>query len=139
MKRKVFLDTSYAIALSSPRDQFHTTALQIAQTLEDERVRMVTIRAVMLEIGNALSRLRYRLAAGQLLAALESDPMVEIISLSEPMYQRGLALFQQRQDKEWGLTDCSSFLVMEEQGVMAALTADDHFRQAGFHILMRDE
>jgi predicted nucleic acid-binding protein len=40
-------------------------------------------------------------------------------------------------DKEWGLTDCISFVVMQEQGLTDALTADHHFEQAGFTILLK--
>jgi len=35
------------------------------------------------------------------------------------------------------MTDCISFLVMEEQGLHDALTADEHFVQAGFKAVMR--
>jgi predicted nucleic acid-binding protein len=60
---EVFLDTSYAIALSAPTDQFHNRALTLATELEAAGARMVTTRAVLLEIGNALARQRYRAAA----------------------------------------------------------------------------
>jgi len=49
-----------------------------------------------------------------------------------------LNIYENRQDKEWSLTDCLSFLVMQERGVMDALTADHHFEQAGFRALMRE-
>jgi predicted nucleic acid-binding protein len=35
------------------------------------------------------------------------------------------------------LIDCVSFVVMEERGMMDALTADEHFEQAGFRALLR--
>jgi predicted nucleic acid-binding protein len=35
------------------------------------------------------------------------------------------------------LTDCISFEVMRDQGLTDALTADHHFAQAGFNILMK--
>jgi len=48
----------------------------------------------------------------------------------------GWTLYQQRPDKEWGLTDCISFVVMQEQGISEAFTSDHHFTQAGFTILL---
>jgi len=42
-----------------------------------------------------------------------------------------------RRDKPWSLTDCISFVVMEQLGLVDALSADHHFEQAGFNILMR--
>jgi predicted nucleic acid-binding protein len=37
------------------------------------------------------------------------------------------------------MTDCLSFVVMEERGVHEALSADHHFRQAGFRALLLDD
>ncbi len=133
---EVFLDTSYALALSAPTDQFNDRALQLADELEAARARLVTTRAVLLEIGNALSRQRYRTAAIRLLQALEADPNVEVLPLSEALYARALQLYCSRPDKEWGLIDCASFVVMSERGIRKALTADEHFQQLGFRVLL---
>jgi predicted nucleic acid-binding protein len=135
---EVFLDTSYALALSAPTDQFHGRALCLAEELEAARARLVTTRAVLLEIGNALSRQRYRAAAVSLLRALEADPSVTLLPLSEELYARALELYGSRPDKEWGLIDCASFVVMSERGITKALTADEHFQQRGFRALLRE-
>jgi predicted nucleic acid-binding protein len=126
---EVFLDTAYAIALSTPADQFHDRAVRLADRLEASRTKMVTTQAVLLEIGNALSKQRYRSAAVALLEALEADPNVIIVPLSESLYQRAFHLFRERADKEWGLIDCVSCVVMMERNVTDALTTDEHFRQ----------
>ena len=94
---------------------------------------------MVLEIGNALAKQRYRAAAVRLLEALENDPVVEIIPLPEGLYARAMQLYRERPDKEWGLTDCVSFVVMQERSITEALTADDHFRQAGFRPLLLNE
>lgn len=133
---KVFLDTSYAIALSAPADEYHRRAGELADRLEAEAIQIVTTRAILLEIGNALAKLRHRQAAIRLLNALEHDPTVEIVPVTEALYKEAFELYRSRPDKEWGLIDCMSFIVMRERKLADALTADDHFRQAGFLILL---
>ncbi|MHC5718085.1 MAG: type II toxin-antitoxin system VapC family toxin, partial [Nostoc sp.] len=76
---EVFLDTSFAIALSSVTDQNHVLAVKLANQIETNRTRLVTTQAILLEIGNALSKQRYRGAAIQLLESLETDPSVEVV------------------------------------------------------------
>ena len=136
MATELFLDASYAIALSSATDRHHEKAVELASQVESDNPGLITTRAVILEIGNALSRLRYRAASLTLLDAIENDPGVQIVALSEDLYSRGLELYRRHQDKEWGLTDCISFTVMRERSLTDALTADDHFRQAGFRVLL---
>jgi uncharacterized protein len=133
---EVFLDTSYAISLAVVSDQLHPQALALAQQLRNDKTRLIVTRAVMLEIGNSLSKARYRNAAIALLNALEVDPLVEIVDLNLEDYQTAFALFQQRSDKEWGLVDCISFVIMKQRGLYEALTADGHFVQAGFRALL---
>jgi predicted nucleic acid-binding protein len=73
----------------------------------------------------------------RLLDSLETDPRVEIIPLSEQLYTRASQLYRERPDKEWALTVCVSFVVMEDRGINEALTTDEHFQQAGFQALTR--
>ncbi len=133
---KFFLDTAYAIALSAVTDQYHQKAEILSRQIETEAIPLITTRAVILEIGNALAKLRYRAAAIELLDSLEEDLNVEIIPLSEELYSQAIELYRQRPDKEWGITDCISFVVMQDYGVTDALTTDEHFNQAGFKALL---
>ena len=133
---RVFLDASHAIAMVAPRDPYHARARTLTNQMRELSVSAVTTRGVMLEIGNALSRQRFRQQAVTLLNYLESEPSVEIVQITESLYQRALSLFQDRPDKDWGLTDCLSFIVMQDYGLTDALTSDNHFRQAGFRALL---
>jgi uncharacterized protein len=137
MASNVFLDTAYAIALISPRDDFHEQAQSLSIQLEQSRNLVVTTRAVLVEIGNALSKRQFRSVAVQLLDMIEADPTIEIIPLSEELYKQAVILYSARPDKEWGLVDCISFVVMQERGIVDALTSDEHFQQAGFRVLLR--
>ncbi len=137
-RNRVFLDASYAIAMVISRDQYHSQALTLSYKLEELSISMVTTRG-MLEIGNALSRQRFRQEAITLLDYFESDPNVEIVQITDLLYQRAMRLFRDRPDKDWGLTDCVSFIVMQDYGLTSALTSDNHFIQAGFRVLLLEE
>lgn len=132
-----FLDSAYPIALVSSADQHHSVAAEIAAALKAKPVRLLTTRAVLLEIGNALAKPQFRSVATDLLHSFERDPRVEIIPLDDALYQRGFELFDSRTDKAWSLTDCISFVVMREHELTNALTSDQHFEQAGFTALLR--
>lgn len=138
MDSEVFLDTAYAIALANMKDEFHAKAVQLAKQLRTQKTKLVTTRAVLLEIGNALAGQRFRVAAVKLLDALEADPTVGIIALTDGLYAQALNLYRTRPDKEWGLVDCLSFVVMRERKLRSALTTDMHFQQAGFRVLLRE-
>src|SRR5262245_60255789 len=65
-----------------------------------------------------------------------SQHLVEIVPASSQLFPAALALYRSRADKDWGLTDCASFVVMSERGLAEALTTDEHFRQAGYRVLL---
>ena len=138
MPNEVFLDTAYIVALASPDDQLHTPTRLLRNRIKAPMMRLVTTRAVLLEIGNTLSRQRFRQGAITLSEAFEVDPNTEIVPLSEELYARAFALYKSRADKEWGLVDCISFVVMQVRGISDALTADEHFTQACFRALLRE-
>jgi hypothetical protein len=136
---EVFLDTSFAIAVTVPTDRFHKKAMRLARDLRNSRVMIVTTHAILAEIGDSFSRPPYRLAATQLLRALQRDSGVLVLPVDSDLFSRGHQLFIDRPDKTWGLTDCISFALMQERRIRDALTADRHFEQAGFVALLRGE
>lgn len=139
MNSEIFLDTSFAIALSAPSDRLHDRAVHLAKLLAAAGTRLVTTQAVMLEIGNTLSQPPYRRGAIILLNALAADSKVEIVPLTQEIYERALQLYCDHSEKAWGFGDCVSFIVMESREMAQALTANEHFLQAGFRALLREE
>lgn len=135
----VFLDTAYVNALINTRDQWHSTAVRWEQRLKADRTPLVTTEFVLIEIADGLAAVRFRTHAARVLATLRSSSLVKIIPCSSTLFAAGLALYQSRSDKDWGLTDCISFAAMSEERLSAALTSDDHFRQAGFRALLIED
>ena len=134
MADEVFVDTAFVVALASRQDQHHAAATALVPRFRSSR--LVTTRAVCLEIGNTLASVQHRRRGVELLNGIAKDPQFEIVPLTDELYADGMALFSERRDKEWSLTDCISFLVMQRRGIRLALTADNHFRQAGFEPLL---
>jgi uncharacterized protein len=134
----VFLDTSYAIALASAHDQYHLPALNLAIGMMTQQTRIITTRAILLEIGNSLARPQLRERSIAMLTQLDSDSQITVVELSRELYQQAFVLYQSRLDKAWGIVDCISFVVMGEYQLTQALTADLHFQQAGFQPLLRN-
>jgi predicted nucleic acid-binding protein len=63
---------------------------------------------------------------------------VKLCTNAEQLYKEAFQLYRERSDKEWGLIDCISYIVMKKKRIYQALTTDEHFRQMGFQVLMRD-
>jgi predicted nucleic acid-binding protein len=128
-----FADTSYYVALVNPHDEHHEAAQVLTEQLEGS---IITTDWVLTELGNFLCKGKNRLLFLSLLTDLRDDPSVLIISFDQSYYELGLDLFARRPDKDWSLTDCVSFVVMERQHLHEALTTDHHFEQAGFRKLL---
>ena len=136
MATRYFADTFYFIALLCPRDHAHEKALRLGKTLSGG---LVTTDAVLLELADSLCSPDDRGQSADYVRALWRDPAVSVRRVDRELIQRGLELYEDREDKEWGLTDCISFVVMKEEGISEALTGDYHFMQAGFTALFLGE
>jgi predicted nucleic acid-binding protein len=128
----VFADTFFYLALLDGRDPSHDRAL--AQSMLKRTI--LTTEFILLELGNACARAEDHADFLALLAGVRASPRTRIIPLGSGLLQRGLDLFSARRDKDWSLTDCVSFVIMQDEGLAEALTGDSHFEQAGFKALL---
>ncbi len=133
MTKPIFVDTSYLLALLNSHDEFHKQAMILADEIDGK---LITTEAILTEIGNALAKPQWREIAVDTLNDLRDDEDVEIPSISGDLFSKPLKLYSSRMDKEWGLTDCISFVVMKDRKLTEALTTDHHFEQAGFKTLL---
>lgn len=131
--KPVFADTVYFLALLNAADQWHSHARALSANPPGP---LVTTEFVLPEVGDALSRPGDHVRFARLLQLLRAQSDVRIVPISQQLFDGGCTLHAQREDKEWSLTDCTSFVVMHSNGLSEALTSDHHFTQAGFNILM---
>jgi predicted nucleic acid-binding protein len=136
LPNEVFVDTSFFIALLNSKDKFHQKATNLQEILSANKTKKLTSEYVLLEVGDGLSNLRFRHLAVQILDLIYQDNSFEIVPTSSEIFTKALKLFKTRPDKEWGMTDCTSFIIMWDLMIDAALTADYHFQQARFRALL---
>ena len=134
---RFFLDTAFIQALLNKNDQYHTIAKSRLTILRTAR-EVWTTEAILVEVGNALSTMN-REAATRFIQQCYTTPNIHIVSVDTELLKRAVYLYGERGDKNWGLTDCISFIVMQDHALIDAMTTDRHFTQAGFRALMCDE
>ena len=132
----LFIDTGYVYAITNPNDQWHDKAIQWQSKVVSDNLSLITTQFVLTEIADGLSPVKFRRSALQVIHTLQDNSLVEVVPASADLFRAGLELYEGRPDKDWGLTDCISFIVMTRHNLTDALTTDDHFRQAGFRPLL---
>ncbi|MBG1242701.1 type II toxin-antitoxin system VapC family toxin [Nostoc sp. NZL] len=131
---RIFLDTVFIQALLNVRDQYPLKAKTLLPRVQNA-VEVWVTEAVLIEVGNALSAFN-RTAAIRFIQQCYQTPNMCVVSVDTQMLNHALQLYQSRLDKTWGLTDCISFIVMQDQGLIIAATADQHFVQAGYRAIL---
>lgn len=130
----LFGDTSFFVAFLNPKDANHDLAVEYQDTYPG---RIVTTLLVVTELGNYLSKGPVRRLFVPFVRQLRTERLVLILPWDAALFERSLDFYGRRPDKNWSLTDCHSFLTMKARKLTDALTADHHFEQAGFTILLK--
>lgn len=128
----VFADSSYLIALEVDNDQHHQLAQQHWQSLARRSIELVITSFIFDEVMTFLNSWRLHAKAVQLGDILLQSSYVRLMHVETSLFTEGWAYFRQHKDKYYSLTDCISFVVMQNLGITIALTFDKHFEQAGF-------
>ena len=134
---EVFADTGYLIALLNDQDPLRGRAETVTAALRP--FQLVTTQMVLIEVLNYMSRAGAdsRGLASGMAQDFATNPGVEIVPQTDAQFRAALERYAARPDQTWSLTDCASFLVMEERNIIEALAYDRDFEQAGFTALLR--
>jgi predicted nucleic acid-binding protein len=130
----VFADSFFFLAAVNTQDYFHARAIDFSSRFDGD---IFTTEWVLVETANALAGIRSRAAYAALEDAIRNDRRIHVIPSSDDLLQRAVELFVRCADKEWSLTDCTSFIVMKDQRLVGALTADTKFEEAGFTAILK--
>lgn len=130
----ILLDTSGLLCFHHAAESQHEEAV----TFFHAAPARITHSYVLAEfVALAMVRRLPRQATLAFVAELQDNPLVTVVYVDESLHREALVLLQQRLDKTWTLCDAVSFLLMQQRGIVEALTTDAHFEQAGFIRLLR--
>lgn len=135
----LFADTSGWGNLIDVSQPFHLLAATLYRLARQQNHKVITTNYVIAELIALLSS-PLRLPRKQAIAFiqnLKASPYVEIQHIDTEIDDQAWQLLISREDKEWSLVDCSSFVVMKQRNILEALTNDHHFEQAGFIRLLK--
>jgi predicted nucleic acid-binding protein len=122
------------VALLSPGDELYSRAQRWAAVVREP---LVTTEYVLWELLNSLSDPIDRPKVHAAVAEIQSSASWDVLPATPALFIAGIKLHHGRPDKHWSLTDCVSFVAMQQRGLSRALAFDHHFEQAGFDALLR--
>jgi predicted nucleic acid-binding protein len=136
---EIFVDTSGWGNLVDSSQPYYPLMVQLYHKAKQEKRRLITSNYVIIEVVALLtSPLKFpRSKIISFVEGIKQSPYVNIIHIDKEKDNSAWLLLTSRQDKEWSLVDCSSFIIMNERGILEALTNDVHFEQAGFVRLLK--
>ena len=139
MTESVFIDSGYLIALLEPKDRHRAAAKRWSVRLLRDRTPCVISTAVITELVDGFNEPWEWAVLDPVLRALRERPLVTIVDVDRALHDRAMEFRAARPDKGWGLTDCTSFVIMQDMGITRALSCDHHFHHAGFRALLIEE
>ncbi|MFQ5730764.1 MAG: type II toxin-antitoxin system VapC family toxin [Planctomycetaceae bacterium] len=128
----VFLDTGYILALELANDQHHRDATEHWASIAAALPPLVTTTFVVGEVLAFFNTRGYHEKAILIGSRILESRGVDVVSVDRPLFDLAWSYFQRHDDKRYSMTDCISFIVMQQRGIVTALTFDKHFRQAQF-------
>jgi predicted nucleic acid-binding protein len=136
-KRETFVDTSGFYALLVQNDPQHGRAGSLLARAARSGGRFVTTDYILDETAPLLRARDHGHLAEAFFDRLFTTAACRIEWMDPDRFQHTRRFFLKHQDKDWSLTDCFSFWLMQDLGLSDALTTDEHFHQAGFRALLR--
>jgi len=126
----VFVDTSFWIGLTMPRETRHLECRELFETYGAET--LVTSNLVRGETWTLLNRrVGHALATG-FLDRLARTPRLRVVVVSEELERRAWLWLRRHDERPYSFVDGTSFGVMESLRIREALAFDADFTAAGF-------
>ena len=112
---KLLVDTSAVLALAMRQDRNHRAAVEFLRS--HAHARLVLTELVVSEVATRLRALADAKRAAALARSFLDSRRYELVFVDGELLRAGIGRMEQFADKRLSLTDCISFVVMQEQGI----------------------
>ncbi|MBW3623278.1 MAG: PIN domain-containing protein [Armatimonadetes bacterium] len=129
-----FLDTSYLLALELSSDRNHSRAQTHWNRVKSSLPPLLTTSYIFDEVVTFLNSRGHHAKAVQIGQTLLQSPTIHLLHVDVMLFHAAWDYFRRHNDKAYSLTDCISFVVMQQMGIRSAYTFDHHFTQAGYRM-----
>ncbi len=119
---KLVADSNFYIALYNPEDTLHDQAVQAAEIIKRENIKVLISNFIFLETVTVLSIRGNRKIAVEAGTALVKTP--HFIHFDKSLTQQTWEIFQKIDKKNMGFVDCSILAVMKAEDIKYLLTFD---------------
>ena len=129
---KIFLDTSFLFAYHNIDDAYHEKSINLVNEIANNNMNCFIsdyifdeILALLLSRVNKLKAIE---VCNKLINEVKSGN-IELKYIDNEVFLEALGIFIQFEDKEWSFTDCTSYVIIKNEGIEKAAAFDRHFRQ----------
>jgi predicted nucleic acid-binding protein len=130
----LFVDTSAWYAILDPSDRNHQKASELAEAISSSHTQLYITNLIKAEAHALILNRLGHFAADKFLAQLATMNIITIY-VTEADELSALALIAKYQDKDFSLTDATSFIVMDNLKLTTAFAFDRNFEQYGLVVL----
>ena len=133
---RIFIDSNFFIALSKEDDSTHQKAQNALKNSQNERnIIFYTSYYVIDEVITVLSQHLSKKEAIEFLSSIDDAGFPIILEVDKDTRVKAYKFFKKTQDKNIGMIDCYSAILMKANKIKKCFTFDKHFKKLGFKIL----
>ncbi|MFZ2410702.1 MAG: PIN domain-containing protein [Candidatus Methanoperedens sp.] len=131
---RIFIDTSFLIALSDEKDKNHKRAKLSLMELVGRGARFVVARNILNEYLDGVTKRISKEKAIEELDNILNSKLLVLEPVTERDWDKAIVYFRKYNDQQIDLTDCLSFAIMERLELNSVLTFDNDFNIHGFEV-----
>ncbi len=134
----VFVDTWAWLAFVDKRDDNHVVARVASEDLIEQKIPLITTNFVLAEATTLIRYKVYHPAAvvfRRMIRQMVNDEILQVVRITTAHEEAAGEIFDRYDSMDLSITDCTSFVVMRELGLIEAFTGDHHFRAMGFVLI----